>query len=84
MTTSQVPDHLVCKITMEVMLDPVTTPDGISYERSALSEHLSKVGGFDPVTRKPLEMGACVPSLALKEAALEFLEEHPWAYDAAL
>lgn len=31
--------------------DPVLTPDGISYDRRTLLEHLTKLGYFDPVTR---------------------------------
>jgi len=81
---SRFPDYLCCKITMEPMLEPVTTPDGISYEKSVLAEHLKKVGHFDPVTRRPLEAHQCIPNLALKEAAQTFLQDHPWAYDCAL
>ena len=33
-----------CPLTMEVFRDPVMTPSGLSYERSALLEHLKKVG----------------------------------------
>ena len=32
-----------CGLTMEPFRDPVITPDGNSYERSALVEHLHKV-----------------------------------------
>ncbi len=32
-----------CPLTMEVFRDPVMTPSGLSYERSALNEHLRKV-----------------------------------------
>ncbi len=39
----QVPDHFCCKITMDIFRDPVITPSGITYERSALLEHLRKV-----------------------------------------
>ena len=79
-----VPDFYCCKITMEVMLDPVTTPDGVSYERSALVEHLQKVGKFDPVTRRALEPSQLYPNLALKEAISTYLKEHPWAYESPL
>ena len=34
----RVPEHLCCQISMEPMLDPVTTPCGVSYERGALEE----------------------------------------------
>lgn len=32
-----------CPLTMEVFRDPVMAPSGLSYERSALLEHLRKV-----------------------------------------
>jgi len=67
---------------MEVMLDPVTTPDGITYERSALTEHLKKVGRFDPVTRREIKEGQISSNLALKEAITAYLESNPWAYEA--
>ena len=79
-----VPDYLCCKITMEPMLEPVVTPDGISYERSVLLEHLNKVGRFDPVTRRDLDPQQLVPNLALKEAVSTFLDENPWAYEGPL
>jgi len=78
----RVPDYFCCKITMEVMLDPVVTPDGITYERSALLEHLRKVGRFDPVTRRDISEGQLSSNLALKEAINAYLEENPWAYDS--
>ncbi|DBA83374.1 TPA: hypothetical protein ACH3X2_006521 [Trebouxia sp. C0005] len=43
-----------CPLTMEVFRDPVMTPSGLSYERSALVEHLKKVGAFDPITREAM------------------------------
>lgn len=81
---SVVPDHLCCKISMELMLDPVITPSGISYERSCLREHLSRVGAFDPVTRSPLSIEQVTPNLALKEIIEQFVEERPWAYEGSL
>lgn len=39
----QVPDHLCCPITMDILRDPVITPAGITYERSVLLQHLKRV-----------------------------------------
>lgn len=39
----EVPSAFTCPITMEVFRDPVITPAGHSYERSALLDHLKKV-----------------------------------------
>ncbi|KAL3688290.1 hypothetical protein R1sor_014599 [Riccia sorocarpa] len=77
---SEVPDHLCCKITMDIFRDPVITPSGVTYERATLVEHLRKVGKFDPVTRTALTTEQIVPNLAMKEAVQAYLDEHGWAY----
>ncbi|XP_062192314.1 E3 ubiquitin-protein ligase CHIP-like [Phragmites australis] len=79
-TPTEVPDHLCCKITLDIFRDPVITPSGITYERAALFGHLHMVGKFDPVTREALEPHQLVPNLAIKEAVDSFLSEHGWAY----
>uniref|UniRef100_A0A7S4BIQ1 E3 ubiquitin-protein ligase CHIP n=1 Tax=Chrysotila carterae TaxID=13221 RepID=A0A7S4BIQ1_CHRCT len=76
----RVPDHFCCSISMELMLDPVITPSGVTFERSALREHLDKVGPFDPVTRRQLSIEQVAPNLALKAAIDEYVLERPWAY----
>ncbi|GBG87551.1 hypothetical protein CBR_g45609 [Chara braunii] len=76
----EVPDHLCCKLTMEIFRDPVITPSGITYERASLLEHLRKVGKFDPVTRATLHAEQLVPNLALKESVQLYLADHGWAY----
>ena len=40
--------------------------------------------GFDPISRKPLQIEQAVPNLALKEAIEVYLREHPWAYECTL
>lgn len=77
----QVPDMLTCKITFEIMTDPVITPSGQTYDRQALLTHLQTNGYFDPVTREK-----CLPSelrtnFAIKEFVDHYLEQNPWAYD---
>ena len=41
-TPTNVPDRFCCKISMDVMMDPVVTPSGVTYERSSLREHLRR------------------------------------------
>ncbi|KAK3120857.1 hypothetical protein QOZ80_8BG0642720 [Eleusine coracana subsp. coracana] len=79
-TPTDVPDHLCCKITLDIFRDPVITPSGVTYERAVLLDHLQKVGKFDPLTREVLEPHQLVPNLAIKEAVHAFLNEHGWAY----
>ena len=92
---AELPDHLCCKISYELMKDAVITPSGITYERASIVEHLHKVGPFDPVTRAPLTEAALVPNLAIKvhafarrradcvihvqDAIEEFVRLNPWA-----
>lgn len=77
---AEIPDYLTCKITMEIFNDPVITPGGITYEKSALLEHLQKVGEFDPVTREPLRADQFIPNFAIKAAASAYLKNNGWAY----
>ena len=55
------------------MLDPVTTPCGITYEKASLREHLAQLRakgkeGFDPVSRKPLQLEQVPPSRTAQPA----------------
>ncbi|KAH0636457.1 hypothetical protein KY289_036372 [Solanum tuberosum] len=79
-TPTEVPDYLCCKITLDILRDPVITPSGVTYERALILDHLQKVGKFDPVTRQPLKESQLVPNLAIKEDLHAFLDKHSWAY----
>jgi STIP1 family protein 1 len=74
------PDCFCCVLTFEVFRDPVTCPSGNSYERSAVEEHLKKVGLFDPITRQPMTLEDLRPNVGLRNAAHAWLNEHAWAY----
>jgi STIP1 family protein 1 len=65
---------------MEILKDPVITPSGITYEKSARLEHLQKVGEFDPVTRELLRSDQIIPNFAIKAAASAYLKDNGWAY----
>jgi hypothetical protein len=52
------------------MLDPVSAPDGCTYERAALLEWLRVSGDVSPMTGQPLSAGALVPHYALRQAIL--------------
>lgn len=76
----QVPDWAVDDITFGIMVDPVITKTGKSYERASLLEHLRR-SKTDPVTRDHLDPNELRPNLDLREACAEFLEENGWAVD---
>eukprot|EP00239_Pterosperma_sp_CCMP1384_P003205 CAMPEP_0197858968 /NCGR_PEP_ID=MMETSP1438-20131217/33184_1 /TAXON_ID=1461541 /ORGANISM="Pterosperma sp., Strain CCMP1384" /LENGTH=275 /DNA_ID=CAMNT_0043475305 /DNA_START=360 /DNA_END=1184 /DNA_ORIENTATION=- len=76
----EIPSAFTCNLTMEPFRDPMTTPAGLSYERSYLQEHFNKVGHFDPVTRQPLNPKQCLLNKGLRQATQEYLNEHAWAW----
>jgi STIP1 homology and U-box containing protein 1 len=77
----EVPDYLIDGITFELLVDPVVTKNGRSYDRATLIEHLKR-SPMDPLTREPLAIGDLRPNIALKEACTEFMEQNSgWVYE---
>ncbi|KAL2267226.1 hypothetical protein VTJ83DRAFT_4503 [Remersonia thermophila] len=76
----RVPDWAIDDISFCVMVDPVVTKTGKSYERASIVEHLRR-HPHDPLTREPLYISELRPNLDLKQACDEFLEENGWAAD---
>ncbi|KDO32113.1 hypothetical protein SPRG_03331 [Saprolegnia parasitica CBS 223.65] len=75
-------DSFVCPITQDVMVDPVVTVDGHSYERSAIAEWIrtsreTAPGGqvTSPATNLPLRSLQLIPNLALKRSIEEYRNE---------
>lgn len=81
MHPGDVPEYFVCPVSMEIMHDPVTTPNGVSYERSCLEEHLRANGPIDPLTRKRLTLDMLRPNPALREAIQDYLDKNSWAFE---
>jgi len=67
----QHPQPFVCPVTLELLHDPVTTPYGHTYERSALFEHLQHWQS-DPLTKQPLTIEQVFPNFALRQALEEY------------
>jgi STIP1 family protein 1 len=76
----EVPEWAIDDISFGIMVDPVVTKMGKSYERASIMEHLRRHPS-DPLTREPLQASDLRPNLALKEACAEFLEHNGWAVD---
>jgi len=75
----EVPDYLCGKISFELLKDPCITPSGITYDRKDITEHLERVGHFDPVTRTKLTTDMLIPNYALKEIVDDFVSKNEWA-----
>jgi len=65
------PDALCDPITMELMDNPVKTPQGVVYERSVI-EAIIAMDGLCPCTRLPLSSGDLVPDQEIQEQISKF------------
>jgi hypothetical protein len=74
-----IPEYLLCRITDELMRDPVILSSGFSYERSAILKHFEVNGNFDPLTREEVSKSV-TDNHNLKQAAEDFLKRCPWAF----
>ena len=70
---AEVPDDYVCPITAEIMTDPVSTLDGFTYEREAISEWL-RTKDTSPSTGAKLESKTLIPNLSLRSMIRAFNE----------
>lgn len=61
------PEAFLCPITFKIMVDPVITPAGHSYERAAIEDWLGR-SDRDPFTDATLKKEDLRPNLALKNA----------------
>ena len=68
------PVDYLCPITHELMVDPVVTADGQSYERAAIEQWL-KHSTLSPLTNEPLVHLAVTPNMALKRLICEWLAQ---------
>jgi len=73
-----VPEHYCCKITFDIMKDPVITLSGITYERAAVENYLKR-NSCEPITRVPMTLRDLIPNIAIREAIEQFVEQNPWA-----
>jgi len=76
----EVPDYMCGKISFEILKDPVITPSGITYDRRDITEHLERVGYFDPETRTKLTQDMLIPNYAMKEVVDYFVSKNQWSF----
>lgn len=57
---------------MEIMKDPVSTPQGHTFERAQISDWV-RVSGKCPITRQKLSLADLTPNRALREAIEEWM-----------
>ena len=70
---AEVPDNFVCPITAEIMTDPVSTLDGFTYERAAITEWL-RTKDTSPKMGATLESKALIPNHLVRSMIRDFHE----------
>ena len=65
-------ETLTCPITQQVMVTPVITPEGHTYEKNAILEWL-KNNSSDPQTRNPLNSSMLKPNTSLQYLCDQYL-----------
>jgi hypothetical protein len=67
------PNEFLCPITGEIMVDPVTTSGGHTYDWSAISSWFRRGKNTDPKTRLELNNNILYPNHALRSAIRNFV-----------
>lgn len=80
MPKNQIPEKYRCAITGMVMIDPVFTADGHTYEREAIEKWL-QTHETSPKTNEKLEHKKLTDNHDKRGDILEFLESNPELYD---
>lgn len=62
----EIPDAFLCPITNDIMVSPVMTRSGQSFDRTAILEWLVNHGNTCPLTRQPLNASNLVTNHALR------------------
>jgi hypothetical protein len=73
MSNSNFSDNWKCAISGSLMKDPVSTPEGISYDRPFIEEWL-KTSQTCPITRSPLRANQLIPNIALRNTIQDYLK----------
>jgi len=67
--------NFICSITHEIMIDPVITSDGHTYERSAIEKWLN-YNNHSPMTREIITRDSIVPNIALRDIISKHLKKN--------
>jgi Mg-chelatase subunit ChlD len=65
-SASAIPAEFTCPLTMELMTDPVTATDGTTYERTVITDWLSR-HTTSPVTNEVITATSLIPNVRLYE-----------------
>ena len=70
------PNEFLCPINQELMIDPVTDNEGISYERKAIEDWLRLGNLRFPITNKALRLKDLRPNIGLRNLIQHWKQNH--------
>ncbi len=81
----EIPDYLLCRITDDLMEEPVIIQSGFTYEKKSILLHFKTNGNFDPISRyhflsflkiirEPVDPNIMIPNKYIKQATEHYLE----------
>ena len=71
-----VPEAYICPITKKMMTDPLVNRYGISYERTAIIDHITNhMKPYCPKTKQPLSVRGLFPHTKLRMEILKFRQD---------
>jgi hypothetical protein len=65
-TEVDIPSNFICPITLQVMVDPLMTRTGLTFERAAIFSWLEQGSDSCPLTRQPLKASDLITNRRLK------------------
>ena len=71
---NEIPHDFYCPILQEIMINPVLTVDGFTYERSGIEKWLA-IKSTSPLTGLPLSSRKLTDNTELKEIIIEFIKD---------
>mmetsp|Transcript_10082 Transcript_10082/g.17004 ORF Transcript_10082/g.17004 Transcript_10082/m.17004 type:complete len:91 (-) Transcript_10082:184-456(-) len=76
-----VPDYLLCRISDELMDEPVIIQSGFTFEKQEIQRHFQRNGGTCPISRRDVDPKVMIPNQHIKQASQDFLLKNPWAFE---
>lgn len=71
----------VCAHTSEIYpVEHQASANCVVQPHTSMFKPVVQVGAFDPITREAMTARQLIPNVALRNATLQYLEEHPWAW----
>lgn len=68
------PPHLICPITRELFVDPVSAEDGHTYDRAAIMQWLNSGNHTSPLTNQRITVSGLRPNYNIRSQVIEYKE----------